>query len=148
MNKLFILAVLAFLVVSVALVSAGQGNEATVVGGTIYKLEGGGVVPDAFVNVTCNTYSETTTSLSEGEYSVAFAINECDCDDTVNVYAEKGSLYGSNSGAITMCDLQPRPSLKINVGIVNVPLIPEFGIAVGIMTVLSAVGVFFVIRKK
>ena len=40
------------------------------------------------------------------------------------------------------------PDMDLNIGVVNVPLIPEFGLIVGLLTVISAITVFFVIRRK
>jgi hypothetical protein len=36
----------------------------------------------------------------------------------------------------------------IDVACVNVPLVPEFGAIVGVLTALGALGVFFVVRRK
>ena len=130
------------------LVSAGDGNEATVVGGTIYEnvVENG--VNGASVVVSCNGFNESAVSGSAGQYSVSFASDECECGDSVYVFASKGSLSGSSMGAVDMCNLTPVPSLELDVAIVNVPLVPEFGVIVGLVTVLGAVGIFFVVRKK
>jgi hypothetical protein len=38
--------------------------------------------------------------------------------------------------------------LDLNLGVVNVPLVPEFGATVGVLTILGALGVFFVVRRK
>jgi hypothetical protein len=40
------------------------------------------------------------------------------------------------------------PGLNLDVGIVNVPMVPEFGLVVGLTTMLGALGVFFVVRRK
>ena len=40
------------------------------------------------------------------------------------------------------------PALSLNVVIVNVPMVPEFGLIAGLTTVLGALGVFFVVRRK
>jgi len=60
----------------------------------------------------------------------------------LTVYAEKGSLTGMESGII-----HDNMVMDLDVGIVNVPLVPEFGFVVGIMTILASVGVFLVVRR-
>ena len=145
MNKIL---VALFLLALFPLVSAIPVNEATVVGGTIYEnvITNGAV--GAKVVISCNGVNQTTLSSVGGAYSSSFSNTDCECGDSVFVYATKGSLSGSAAGSITMCDLQPIPSITLDVGIVNVPLVPEFGLIAGLIAVLGAVGAFFVIRKK
>ena len=130
-----------FLVLALSLVSAK-----TLIAGKIYNSDYSETISGASVEVTCNSYTETTTSLSDGSYAVTFnetGQNSCNNGSTVEVYAEKGGLYGSKSGVVN-----DDVVLDWDIAIVNVPLIPEFGIFVGMLTVLSALGVFFLVRKR
>jgi len=146
MKKIFILAVLAFLMISMISVVNANGIEASVVAGLIFRDDNGGPVPGASVEVTCNNIIKNIESDDDGWYTAVFDLSECDCNDTVQVYAEKDGLYGSNSGTISNC--YTHPELILNIGIVNVPLIPEFGLIVGSLTVISAIVVFFIIRRR
>lgn len=147
---------ISFLIALLAMISlafAGTGNEAVVVGGTVYQSPDiTNVISNASIEVTCFHHNAsnvlTTISDSSGEYSVTYAITECGCNDNVQVNAVKGSLTGSQMDSITMCGIQPFPSLKLDVGIVNVPMIPEFGLIIGLATIAASVGLFFLVRKR
>jgi len=132
-----------FLVASIAMVSAG-----TLIAGKIYdspNFETANGVGDANINVTCNSNVLYTTSLSDGTYSVVFPIAQCPLNSNVTVFAEKNGI--SNSGAGIVHDYS-NLIVDLYIGVVNIALIPEFGVFVGALTLLSAVGVFFLVRRK
>jgi len=140
MKKIFSLLILSLFVISTVSAVVCKNTD---VAGIIYQNNDiNDVVANANVLVSCNSYSRSTTSLSDGTFNVEFSCSECTVGDTTYVYATSGSLYGSNSGIVH--DF----GLSVDVAVVPVPLVPEFGLVVGMLTVLSAVGVFFVIRKK
>jgi len=145
MKKLLVLPIIALLVItSIVAVSAK-----TIVAGKIYdsaNFETANPVDNANINVTCNGNSITTTSLSDGTYSVAWN-NAIACPEgsLVTVVAEKGGVTNSGTGLVhDYTAVIP----EIYLGVVNIALIPEFGAIVGVLTVLSAVGVFFLVRRK
>jgi outer membrane receptor for Fe3+-dicitrate len=147
MKKAISLMILGLMVISMfgVVVSATpvcSGN--TVVGGTIYENVITNPIPNADVTVTCNSNTKTATSESNGAYSVLFSCSQCTEGNSVTVSATDGSLTGTNSGSVNM----NYPALSLNVGIVNVPMVPEFGLIAGLTTVLGALGVFFVVRRK
>jgi len=157
MSKIFALMTLLIAILALGSVSAivpacGLNcDELTTVGGTIYQDSIANVIEGADVEVECNGNTETATSDANGAYSVVFEKDECALGDNVTVHAEKGSLTGSNEGSIDMTyhyNIGCFCCLDLNVGIVNVPLIPEFGIVIGALTALSAIGIFFFVRKK
>lgn len=119
----------------------------TIVAGKIYNADYSYTIADANVTVSCvhgsNTNVKNNQSLSEGTYSVLFPSADCNQGDSVTVSAVKGSLYGSKTGIVNV-ELPDSWDLAV----VNVPLVPEFGVFVGVLTVLSAIGVFFIIRKN
>lgn len=160
MNKTFSFLTLAMLMVlSVGIVCAvpvsADGPQGTLVGGTIYTDNNHNGIYDlgtdtpisgATVTVQCNAIVNSVHPISDsnGIYGVSFDVSQCKFGDPLLVSADKGSMHGSNSGTVTdYVNL-----LHWNVGIVDVPMVPEFGIAVGALTILSAVAVFFVIRRK
>jgi hypothetical protein len=75
-----------------------------------------------------------------------FLQNQCDYGDSVTVVAEKGDLTGINDGSVD--NNYELGCFDLNVGIVDVPLVPEFGAAVGALTVMAAIGIFFFVRRK
>src|SRR4030042_268128 len=100
MNKTFILAILAlFVVFSVTAVSAK-----TIIAGKIYdgpNFETANAVSDANINVTCEGNLLTTTSLSDGTYSVSYNdTDDCSDGETVTVVAEKGGVTNSGTGLV------------------------------------------------
>ena len=116
----------------------------TIVGGTIYQNTITTPVSGASVTVTCNGYTQTDTSGANGAYSVVFPCYQCYYNNAVVVDAVKNPLTGESKGTVSMT----YPGLNLDVGIVNVPMVPEFGLVVGLTTMLGALGVFFVVRRK
>ena len=122
----------------------------TIIGGKIYNADFSETVAGASVEVTCNGNVKTTTSLSDGAYSVIYSEDPedeseyCDNGHALSVYASNPD-YGSNTveGII-----HNNVVFNIDVGIVNVPLVPEFGMIVGALTIISAIGVFFFVRRE
>jgi hypothetical protein len=109
------------------------------------------VVAGANVHVVCHggdgDVSGDDVSAADGSYIVTFSPLKCSYNDLVDVTATKGSLSGDNDGEITINN-QQQGECEVDIGIVNVPLIPEFGLLVGTLTAISAVGIFFVVRRK
>lgn len=124
----------------------------TMVTGKIYYENNDTSAPGADVTVTCyhgnKTSIKTTTSLNNpkifrGFYKVIFSQKECEDGDTVVVSALKGGLTGENSGIVDNTFIK-----KLDLAIISVPLIPEFGLLVAGLTIFSAVGIFFFVRRK
>jgi len=149
MKKLLSLFVLATVLLTVGFVSATVPGctSQTVVGGTIYQDVITNGIVGANVEVTCNGATLYTTSVTDGAYSVNFDCSVCDYGDAVTVHATKEGLSGDNSGAVDMTWQIPC-GIQLDVGIVNVPLVPEFGAVVAVLTVMGALGAFFVVRRK
>ncbi len=147
MKKILSIIVLSFLILS----AIGAVSAKTIVAGKIYNADYNDTVAGADVTVTCvhgsDTNVQTFTSLSDGAYGVYFdenGENACDSGDSLTVSAVKDGLYGSKTGIVHENVLPNNWDLAV----VNVPLVPEFGIAIGAATVLSAVGIFFFVRRK
>ena len=146
MKKALSLIVLAFMLVSVV----GMVSADTLIAGKIYDGRTGqitDVIGGAEVTVTCELGSskstQNTISGSDGQYSVTFTDTECNYNYTLTVSAVKGDLCGSNTGVI-----HDDAFMSWDLAIVNVPLVPEFGVFAGVLTIVSALGVFFLVRKK
>lgn len=145
MKKAFLLTtlILALLVISsISLISAK-----TLIAGKIYNYDYSDTIAGADVEVTCNGNVQTTTSLSDGTYTVTYLETgdfSCNNGNDLSVYAEKDGLSGSRTGTIHDDAFDEDWDLAI----VNVPIIPEFGIVIGALTLVSAVGIFFFVRRK
>ena len=151
-----------FLVLAIGMVSACgyhdhgdcKVDENTIVEGRIYFEENNKSAGDADVTVTCyhngasytNKIDSANWGFLKGTYFTMFPQSKCIAGDKVIVSATKGSLAGSNTG--TVIDWVTQKCLDIDLALINVPLVPEFGVFVGALTLLSAVGIFFMIRKK
>ena len=143
MKKIFSLLILSLFVISTIVSVSAATIPLTIVNGKIYHAgDINDTIAGASVNVNCNGYSRNTTSSSLGSYGVTFCQNECTEGNLVTVYATSGGLYGSNSGVVENGVIN-----WLNVAVINVPLVPEFGLVVGLLTVLSAMVMFFVVRK-
>lgn len=148
MKKILALSFLAlFLVASIAMVSAQDGYK-TLIAGKIYDspdFETAGAVSGATVYVTCNSITKTATSKIDGTYSIEYTPEEGCYNIQASAYATLGAVTSNTMTA----DIQNyTQSFNLYLGVINIALIPEFGVFVGALTLLSAVGVFFLVRRK
>jgi hypothetical protein len=127
--------------------SFGFASADTMIAGKIYNADYTATIDGANVVVSCTNGEvvnvQNTTSLSDGAYAVQFVESACDNGDDLTVYAEKGSLTGMQSGIV-----HDNVIGDWDLAVVNVPLVPEFGVVIGILTMISAVGIFFVVRRE
>ncbi len=140
MRKMLGVLVLGMFVLSFGMISATSFG--TIVAGTIYAENSGAPVEGAYVEVTCDGNTETTTSSVGGYYEFTLSESVCSGDNEISVFASHPS-YGSNVKTGFACS----QGCSWDVAIIHVPLVPEFGVVVGMLTMLSAVAVFFVARK-
>jgi len=155
MNKIFVLGILVLLAVSASL--AGVSAK-TMVAGKIYNSDFSDVVEGAEVTVTCNEQSQSRSSEADGTYGVSFYNDDCGVGDSVSVHAvcNEGQCTEYNSGNPIVGENtvegtihnEKELGIDVNLGVVNVPLIPEFSLAIGAITLVSAITVFFIIRRK
>ncbi|MGY4884375.1 MAG: hypothetical protein ACP5NZ_02225 [Nanobdellota archaeon] len=127
----------------------------TIIAGKIYNSDYTATIPQADVTVTCGTDVLNTQSDNDGAYKVQFLEDTCVVDETLTVYAEKGDLSGSKTGTVKAsgtCGADDNCLINVwtgvDVAVVNVPLVPEFTLVLGLTTALAALGVFFVVRRK
>ena len=102
-------------------------------------------VEGADVTVVCNTATETTKTFSKGFYVIFFEDAECPVGSSVTVTAK------DDSGLIgTLTEIVEKKFFCKGhiVFMKHIPLVPEFGLFIGSLTILSAVGVFFLVRKQ
>tara|TARA_Y100000310_G_C20680897_1_gene815857 strand:- start:53 stop:490 length:438 start_codon:yes stop_codon:yes gene_type:complete len=142
----------AMLLISLTLVflfAISAVSAKTLIAGKIYNADFSETVAGASVTVTCNGNVQTDTSESDGSYSVTYdeidiGSGSCDSGDALTVDASHTSYgIGSESGIIHD-DLV----MTLDIGVVNVPLVPEFGFLIGTLTIISAIGVFFFVRRQ
>jgi hypothetical protein len=145
MNKIYTLMFAVLLTVTlISLVSADK----VVVAGKIYENNYADTVSGASVNVTCGDLLGSTTSLGDGAYVVKFDEDTtCHENATVSVFAVSDGMTGTNSGEVHDGALLGL-DCPLDFAVVNVNLIPEFGLLIGTITVISAIAVFFIIRRK
>ena len=149
MKKAFVF-VFGIALVLFSVYSVSATPVSTIVSGTIYQDSINNVVSDANVEVICEhdnlTYTLNAISESNGEYSVTYFGDQCALNDYVTVNAQKDGLVGSQDGSITMTH-QLIPGLELDVGVINVPLVPEFGVIAGLVALIGGLGVFFYVRN-
>ncbi|HVV26272.1 MAG TPA: hypothetical protein VHC21_04555 [Candidatus Saccharimonadales bacterium] len=99
-------------------------------------------VNGATVTVHCNSSSGTDTTDASGAYLVVFAAADCPSGATVSVAASKNSQSGHNSGTAGAV------TTKLNIALVDVSVVPEYGL-IGLMgATLIGGGAFLVIRRR
>ena len=144
MNKVLMAVFVSLMVVSIM----GMASAETLITGKIYDatnpshwVYAGG----AAVTVTCNDHILTTTSsLDDGAYNVVYNSDAgCVNGATLTVSGSKGSLAGSNTGIIHNDQFS-----DWDLGVVNVPMVPEFGAIAGSLTILGSMAIFFIVRRK
>jgi hypothetical protein len=155
MKGMFILtvAVMTFsllLSVASACITGDCTFEKTIVRGKVFDQSTNDNVAKADVEIICHGESgdvtKTTKTGPTGRYRVVFDQNECDYGDEVTVHAEKDGLTGTSEGTINWT--RDGYCIDLDIGVVNVPLVPEFGAVVGVMTLMGSISIFFLIRKK
>ena len=142
MKKLYFLFMLLVLIVTV--VGIVSAEVTTVIGGNISNADFTRPVGGATVEVTCDVNTNTTTSQNDGYYAVTFDPRFCSEGNYLSVRANKTGV-GENT---VIGNIHDNVNVDLNLGIVNVPLVPEFGFFVGLTTVFGALGLFFYVRKK
>jgi len=133
------------LMVVMLLASFSVVIDKTMIAGTIYDANFKNTIVGATVRVNCNGHIQNLTSaIDDGAYSAIYVESDCESGDFLDVFASHPE-YGANSvSGIIHEDMV----LDWDIGIVNVPLVPEFGMFIGALTILSALGVFFIVRKE
>lgn len=111
------------------------------------------IVEGANVTVYCfhenESYIRNDVSSDWSDYYVSFTEDECINGDLVVVEVSYGSGYGYNSSYVNqITDTLDDVLYRIDVAVINVPLVPEFGIIIGSLTIVSAVALFFIIQRK
>lgn len=132
-----------------AIVFIGFASATTLIAGKIYdgpNFETASGVPGAIVAVTCNGTQQNVTSLSDGTYSTPFDTAKCGLGSALEAYAQKGGV----TSAIETATIHDYSNIQLDffLGVINIALIPEFGVIAGALTLVSAVGIFFLVRKK
>lgn len=155
MKKLMSVFVLATMLLTLGFASAVvpvcATFETTFVSGVITDATNANAPVDgASVTVTCNGHVQMTTSDSNGGYSAEFASSDCGYGDDVSVSATYDGLSGESSSVTWYTENSQIGCLEmiIDVACVDVPLVPEFGLVIGLTTALGALGAFFLVRRK
>ena len=134
-----LLVVLGLFVISMA----GSVSAFTDVVGVVYNEDYSETIADANVTIDCNGNVKSVLSKGDGRYGVEYYVSKCGNGDNVTVIAEKDGLI-SNPGTGVVHNF----GLEVYVAIINVSMVPEFGAVLGIMSLLGAVGIFFIIRRE
>jgi hypothetical protein len=141
MNKNLVLTSLVLAVMLLGFASATECSTTTYVSGIIYQGAIENRVSGADVTVTCNGVTMETVSNNQGNYNTAFGCG-CSVESQVTVNAVKDGQTGSNNGTVDQF------SSTVNFAVVPVSMVPEFGVFAAGLTLLSAVGIFFFVRRK
>lgn len=156
-NIFFLIVSVVILSLMISFISANSasgcmGCTKTLVNGIIYDGHTGESIQGAEVKITCKDDKNVRQrdsvvtgikSLEDGTYFVIFDSIHCNEDDLVIVEASKNGISGNNQGIV-----HDKVIKSLDVAVVNVPLVPEFSILIGSLTVLGALGVFFIVRKR
>jgi len=156
-NSISLVVVSLMAVLLLGFASAVTEQQTTIIAGKIYNSDYTAVIAGADVDVTCDGVTISVVSKADGAYKVEYTDGSCYVGDSLTVYAEKEGLTGQKTGTILAEGTCSDPSTDnclinvydgLDVAVVNVPLVPEFGLIVGVLTILGAVGVFFVVRQR
>jgi hypothetical protein len=79
-------------------------------------------------------------------YAVSFPQSECKAGDTVSASASTGEGSGSSAETVQNTAVNG-PAVDLDIAVVDIT-VPEFGTVVGMMTGVSAVGGFLLMKQK
>lgn len=140
--------------------SACDSLNTTIISGKIYNSTNK-TLANATVTITCDhngtNYTQTTQTLWNGPFKGTFLVkfpdSQCDTKDKVFITAVKDNFVGSASSTVKDLfgsDHRHHRFCDIDFATVRVYLnmIPEFGFTAGALTLVSALGIFFVVRRK
>ena len=159
-NEFVMKNVINFIMVTVLLVLlvGFVGADSTEITGTIYNANTYAPIANATVTVNCNDNEQVVVSAVDGQYSAIYNNSDncfgdfstssscnafCVEGDSLIETAVKDGMTGMNTGIVGDDPSEENWDL----GIIHVPMVPEFGFFLGILTMISAVGIFFVVRK-
>jgi ABC-type molybdate transport system substrate-binding protein len=112
----------------------------TVITGKVFYADNNQPVDGAKVIVKCGLARTETKTAEDGTYYFNLLKRQCEKNHSVTVNANKNGITGA---ATKLANGE-----EIDLFIGTTPVVPEFGAFAGVVTVLGAVGTFFVIRKK
>lgn len=144
--KLFAAALMAIVTIFSASASPARADhlQVGVVEGLVAKQDGT-AANGASVEVLCNGFTLNTTTDSTGFYIVNYDPGQCQVGEPVLVTATLGGQSGDNVGV--MSDAGMVGHLRLDVAIVHVPLVPEFGLLTGALTALTSGGLFLLKKR-
>lgn len=128
--------------------------EQTLIKGEVTYADSGEEAGKAYVEVTClhdgTEYTRITSTHKYGSwkgwYFVYFPQSQCVAGDEVIVKATKGDLTGSMEGLVE--DFISGKCFDLDLARIDIPLVPEFGGVIVMLTALSALGIFFTVRRS
>lgn len=134
---LFIATVLSVVAIPVATFAVSPTTDVTGV-----VTHNSAAVQGANVTVTCNGHNGNDTTDSTGTYLVVFSATDCPHGETASVTAQKGGLSGSNSGPVNGV------TNKLNVAVVDVSVVPEYGMIGLTGAAVIGGGAFLAVRRR
>jgi hypothetical protein len=147
MKKLFVLAVIALAALTIR--SQALATEPTIQVGIVQGLISGpdnSALVGADVDVLCNGITKSTNSDGAGFYSVQYVNEGCEVGDTATVTASKDGQTGVASG--TLQDGGQIGFLKLDLAVIHVPVVPEFGLITGGLALATSAGSYFLLKRK
>jgi hypothetical protein len=136
--SLFITTLIAVLLVPAATMAASGFTD---VSGVI-SYNGVHVGKGILVTVKCNASTLTDKTDKTGTYFVQFTKQQCKKKSTVTVSATVNGHFGSNTGKAT------KETNRLNLAIVPVNVVPEFGLIGLTGATLIGGGAFMVMRRR
>jgi hypothetical protein len=157
MKKTILLTLLAS-VLLLSLVSAMTTElcfDETTIKGTVYLGDNiSNIVPNATVMVKCNNNGYEIKTNENGTYQAFFFADYCGYGSTATVTAEKNGLTNTvtdfvDDGYSNDTSIYPvRCGSTLNIGLIDIPLVPEFSLILGGITIVGAMLSFLIIRKR
>ncbi len=143
MKNMINLIMVTVLVFSLGMVVATDDGDYgnTVITGIVYDASGN-IVVGSNVTIDCNGHISSVESGSNGQYVINYENGECPLYSSFFASAEKNGMSGYSSGTVS------HELTKFNLGIADITIVPEFGFFMGMLTLLSSIGIFFVVRKE
>lgn len=107
-------------------------------------------VVGANITVVCHNaggdQTKNTTTDGDGFYIVEYTNYQCVAGDKVNVTASKDGQSGTREGE--MEDEGTVGRVHLDVAIINIPMVPEFGLITGGLALMTSAGSLFFLRRR
>ena len=141
MKRLLFIIIAALSVFMLPVTALADSTKTEVTG--VVSYQGQHVGKNVEVTVSCNGHTKTDKTNKEGAYSVRFTAQQCPKNSMVTATSTVNGQTGTATGKVTSSG-----KCKVNVAVVPINVVPEFGALSAAGAGVTGVGAFLFIRRR